>query len=351
MSSIEADGSPDAAGGAAQDLRRGHALVLLRREAAGEDGLADQGQGDAQVERRGDGPLAGPLLPGGVEDQVDHGEAAGLVGVAEDVAGDLDQVAVERPLVPAGEDVVHGGGRHAVQRLHELIGLADQLHVAVFDAVVDHLDVVAGPLGADPVAAGGPVVDLGGDRLEDRLDVRPGVGVAPGHDRRPLQRPFLAPGDPRADEEDPLLLQGTGAPGGVGVVGVAAVDQDVARLEQGDQLVDHRIDGGAGLDHDHDLARPLERADQLGDGVAADDLLPLPSAVDEVVDLGRGPVEDRDRVAVALHVQHEVLAHHGQADQADVGGRFRCVHLGSLNLSGGSFEGCRRPPSRGGGAH
>ena len=32
-----------------QDLRGGEALLLLGREAAGEDGLADQGQGDAQV--------------------------------------------------------------------------------------------------------------------------------------------------------------------------------------------------------------------------------------------------------------------------------------------------------------
>ncbi len=156
---------------------------------------------------------------------------------------------------------------------HQLIRLADELHVAVFDAVVDHLDVVAGPLGADPVAARGAVVDLGGDRLEDRLDVGPGLGIAAGHDRGALQRPFLAAGNPGADEEDPLLLQGAGAPGGVGIVGVAAVDQDVAGLEQRREFVDHVVDRRPGLDHDHDLARPLQRADQFLDGVAADDLL------------------------------------------------------------------------------
>ena len=164
------------------------------------------------------------------------------VAIAEDVAGDLDQVAVERPLVPAVEDVVQGGGVQPEQLAQQVVGLADELHVAVLDAVVHHLDVMAGPFGADPVAAGRAVGDLGGDGLEDRLDVRPGVGVAAGHDRRALQGPLLAAGDAGADEKQPLGLQVAGAAGRVGVVRVAAVDQDVARLEQRDQLVDHVID-------------------------------------------------------------------------------------------------------------
>ena len=81
MSSMNVWGSPVNEGvGPLEHLRGGDALVLLGREAAGEDGLGDQGQGDAQVEGRGHGPLARPLLAGGVEDQVDH-RLAGL-GVA-----------------------------------------------------------------------------------------------------------------------------------------------------------------------------------------------------------------------------------------------------------------------------
>ena len=91
----------------------------------------------------------------------------------------------------------------------------------------------------------------------------------------PFERPFLAAGDAGADEEEPLRLQVPGAAGRVGVVGVAAVDQDVARLEQRDQLVDHVVDRRPGLDHDHDLARRLQGGDQLLDRVGADDLLPL----------------------------------------------------------------------------
>ena len=53
---------------------------------------------------------------------------------------------------------------------------------------------------------------------------------------------------------------------------------------------------------------------------AADDLLALGPAGHEVVDLRGGAVEDGDGEAVALHVQDEVLAHDGEADQSDVGG-------------------------------
>ncbi len=62
----------------------------------------------------------------------------------------------------------------------------------------------------------------------------------------------------------------------------------------------------------------LEHADELFDGVRADDLRALGLVGQKVVDLGGGAVEDGNFVAVVVHVQDEVLPHHGQADQADV---------------------------------
>ena len=47
------------------------------------------------------------------------------------------------------------------------------------------------------------------------------------------------------------------------------------------------VDGRAGLDHHHDLARPLERRDEFLERVAPDELLALAAAVDELVDLAR----------------------------------------------------------------
>ncbi len=122
-----------------------------------------------------------------------------------------------------------GGEAEAV--LEELVGLADQLHVAVLDAVVDHLDVVACAVFADPVAAGGAVFNLGGDGLEDLLHVRPCFGVAAGHDGRAEARALFAAGDAGADEENALRREVLGAAVGVGEQRVAAVDDDVALFE------------------------------------------------------------------------------------------------------------------------
>jgi len=149
-------------------------------------------------------------LAGGVEDLVNQRRAV-AVAVAEDVAGDLDEVRVEVALVPLGKHLVHLVGAHAQAVLHQVVRLADELHVAVLDAVVHHLDVVAGSVVADPVAARRAVIDLGRDGLENSLHVRPGVGVATRHDRGAVARAFLATGDAGADEEQSACAQVFGA--------------------------------------------------------------------------------------------------------------------------------------------
>jgi hypothetical protein len=83
-------------------------------------------------------------------------------------------------------------------------------------------------------------------------------------------------------------------------------------------VVDHLVDGVAGLDHEHDAAGALEQAGELLDGVRADDLGSLGFVGDEVVDLGDGAVEDGDLESVVVHVEDKVLSHDGKADEADI---------------------------------
>ena len=121
---------------------------------------------------------------------------------------------------------------HSEQVAHELVGLADELHVAILDAVVDHLDEVTGAVLANPVAAGRVVLDLGADGLEDRLDERPCGGGAARHHARALERALFTAGDAGADVEQPLPLNILRATDGIRKVGIAAVDEDVAGLKK-----------------------------------------------------------------------------------------------------------------------
>ena len=63
---------------------------------------------------------------------------------------------------------------------------------------------------------------------------------------------------------------------------------------------------------------------------------PLACVVEELVHLGNGAVEADHGEAVVVHVEDQVLAHDGQADQCDVRGCFhdvapRMMHSGRLS--------------------
>ena len=80
-----------------------------------------------------------------------------------------------------------------------MINLGDKLHVAIFDAIVNHLDKMAGAALADPVATR-RTVHFGRDRLKDGLDVRPGFGGSTGHDRRTVASAIFTAGNTSAQE-------------------------------------------------------------------------------------------------------------------------------------------------------
>ena len=82
------------------------ALLFLGAEASGVYGLADQRKRSALIQSLNGRPFSGALLAGSVEYMIDCVFAV-FVSVAENVAGDLYQVAVELSLIPASEHIVH----------------------------------------------------------------------------------------------------------------------------------------------------------------------------------------------------------------------------------------------------
>ena len=147
-------------------------------------------------------PATGSFLAGGVQNHVDKVVVCFFVFDSENVAGDLNEVTIEVAFVPFFEHFVQLGVREAERMLHDVVGFADKLHVAVFDAVVNHLHVVTGSGFSHPVAAWDVVVltNLRADLLEDVFDKRPCFRVTTRHDAWSLQRPLFAPGNAGADE-------------------------------------------------------------------------------------------------------------------------------------------------------
>ena len=225
---------------------------------------------------------------------------------------------------------------HAEPVAQQLVGLADQLHVGVLDAVVHHLHEVARPVGAD-VRAARHTVDVRGDLLQQRAERLVGLGRTAGHDRRPVERALLAAGDARADEVQAALAHRLLAADGVGVERVAAVDDDVAFFHRVGELVDDGVGRVAGLDHDQHPPRFLKGGKEFRYGLAAHEVALGAVFGEQRVGLGDRPVVQRDGVAVVREVARDVGAHHGQAGDPDLSGAGRVrvcrrAHSGGLSF-------------------
>jgi len=184
---------------------------------------------------------------------------------------------------------------------------------------VNHLDVVTSTLVTNPLAAG-LTVRLGGDALEDILDVGPGLGVTTGHDRGTVTGTLLTTRNTGTDETDTLGGEVLGTAVGVGVVRVTTVNDDVALLDTTlvKEELNEVVDGLAGHDEHHHTAGLLELGAELLDGVSTNDRLALGLVLEEAVNLGDSAVESNNIEAVVGSVEDQVLTHDGQTDETEV---------------------------------
>ena len=191
--------------------------------------------------------------------------------MVEHLGGDLHQVGVQVALVPLVEHVGYLLGFHAQAAAHKVVGLGNDLHIRVLDAVVDHLDEVARPITAD-VGHAGFTLRLGGNGLENGPQGLPGLIGATGHHGGPQEGPLLATGNAAAHKVQTTGANRLLAADGVLEVGVAGIDDDVAGLHQVGQVVDHLVGRLARLDHDDGGAGPGQGTDELLKGLGGNEL-------------------------------------------------------------------------------
>jgi hypothetical protein len=158
------------------------------------------------------------------------------------------------------------------------------------------------------------------ERPEDRLQGLDRVAVAADHQAIAVLEPPHAAGRAGVDVFDALRSDLRMPPDIVVEVRVAPVDDRVNRLEDAHQLVEHRLGGVAGRDHDPHRARRRQPGDQLGDAEGA-----LGALGHDPSRLLRGPVECHDLVAVTDEAADHVGAHPAKADEADAHRESPCL--------------------------
>ena len=97
---------------------------------------------------------------------------------------------------------------------------------------MDHLDVVTGAGLTDPITARF-TKRLGSSSLEDGLDLGPGGRRTTGHERRTVSSTLLSTRNARTNEQEALILELLGPSDGVGIVGVATINDDITFVEMG----------------------------------------------------------------------------------------------------------------------
>jgi hypothetical protein len=101
-------------------------------------------------------------------------------------------------------------------------------------------------------------------------------------------------------------------------VAVTTVDDDVTFFEEGQQGFNNAVDHGASFNHDHYPAGTLQAGTQFLDGMCADNGFAGTTAVNEFVDPAGRAIEYGHGETMAFHIEDEVFAHDGEADQADI---------------------------------
>ena len=117
---------------------------------------------------------------------------------------------------------------------------------------------------------------------------------------------FLATGHARADEKQPFAFQIFCPAVGVLEKRVAAIDDDVARFEERDELFDEVVHRLAGFDHEHHASGLFEEPDHFLEGMGAEDACSFGLFGEEFVHFGDGAIKGDDGVADEPQQAHYV---------------------------------------------
>ena len=148
--------------------------------------------------------------------------------MTQDVGGNLDEVTAEFTLIPTGKDICHLFIIQVEQVFHHPICFGNQLHITIFDTVMDHLYKVTGSRRAYPLTTRSAVRRFRRNALKNRLHFRPCLFRAAGHNRRSVQSSLFTTGHTAADEKKTFRLGQFDTTVGIFVIGVTSIDKNIS---------------------------------------------------------------------------------------------------------------------------
>ena len=211
-----------------EKFRRLEPLLFHGRQTSGKYRFAYQGQRNTQLQRIDSSPFACTFLSCTIENA--YQGRAFIIDKIEYLRRNLNQVGIQYARIPATKHRRHLHLAQAHTAPHKIIGFTYQLHIAVLNTVMYHLDVMTGATRADPVTAG-LIIDSSGNCLKYLLHLWPGVRVTSGHDTGTQASPFFTPGDTGTDVKNALTGQFQSTATRVGEQFIATIDQNVAWAE------------------------------------------------------------------------------------------------------------------------
>ncbi|SIC83732.1 Uncharacterised protein [Mycobacteroides abscessus subsp. abscessus] len=116
-------------------------------------------------------PFPCALLAGCIEDHIHERLACFLILFSKNICCNFNQIAVEFALIPVCKDGVQLFCRQAEYIFKKEIRFGDQLHVSIFDPIMDHFDIMSCPIRTKVI----------------------GFLLPARHDRRPFQCALFSP--------------------------------------------------------------------------------------------------------------------------------------------------------------
>ncbi len=247
------------------------------------------------------GPLTGTLVCCFIKNDINEVFTLFIL-LGEDIFGNVDQVAAQLAFVPFGEGLrqLFIGERQTA--FQHRIGFGNQLHVAILDAVMNHLHIMASAISTDIGDTRLTVFSNRGNLLQNRSNKFIGFFLATRHDGRPFQSSLFTTGNTCTDKVKTFGRQFTVTTDGVLEEGVAAINDDVAFIEVRLKGIDGAVGASPSLHHQQDTTWCFKGFNKLLYCVVRDQFLAGVFG-NYFIGLFTGAVENGDGIAAAFDVE------------------------------------------------